>query len=185
MPEIEIRPATAEDIPHLLELEHNYTSEYVWTMDTQPTISLQGNIEPGIQVIFRQIRYPRMMKVDYPRPVYALSTDWMERSGLLAATLAGEPIGYVSLTLNFSPGKAWITDLVVRRRLHRQGIGTALVIAAMEWATNHECRSLVAEMQPKNYPAIKLLEKLGFEFSGYMDQYFQNGEIGLFFTKQL
>ncbi len=177
MPEIEIRPANETDIPFLSDLEHAYTSEYAWQMDTLRTQ------DEAFHVTFREIRYPRPVRVEYPRPSHALLQDWETRSGILVATLAEEPIGYVSLMLDRVPGAAWITDLVVRRRLHRKGIGSALLLAALEWAANHDCRQVVIELQQKNMPAIRLAQKIGFEFSGFLDHYFPNNDIGLFFTK--
>lgn len=179
MPEIEIRPVSDTDIPFLSDLEHAYTSEYAWQMD-----NLRSPDET-VHVIFREIRYPHQVRVEYPRPSHALLDDWETRSGILVATLSEEPIGYVSLTLNRVPGIAWITDLVVRRSLHRKGIGSALLLAALEWATNHDCRQVVIELQQKNVPAIRLAQKIGFEFSGFLDHYFPNQDIGLFFTKTL
>jgi RimJ/RimL family protein N-acetyltransferase len=40
-------------------------------------------------------------------------------------------------------------------------------------------------MQPKNYPAIQLALKLGFELCGFNDRYYANHEIGIFFAKSL
>jgi hypothetical protein len=40
-------------------------------------------------------------------------------------------------------------------------------------------------MQPKNYPAICLAQKLGFDLCGYNDRYFANQDIALFFAKNL
>ena len=69
--------------------------------------------------------------------------------------------------------------------LRRQGIGSALLLATHEWGLAHESRNLVLEIQPKNYPAIRMAQKLGFEFCGYNDRYFANRDIGLFFAKSL
>jgi ribosomal protein S18 acetylase RimI-like enzyme len=44
---------------------------------------------------------------------------------------------------------------------------------------------MVLEMQPKNYPAIQLAQKLGFDFCGYNDRYYANRDIALFFAKGL
>jgi ribosomal protein S18 acetylase RimI-like enzyme len=101
------------------------------------------------------------------------------------AVLEGETVGYISLRLNLAPLAAWATDLVVKRRLRRQGIGSALVLAAQEWGAQHGSRNLVLEMQPKNYPAIHMAHKLGFDFCGYNDRYYANHDIGLFFAKSL
>lgn len=178
MPEIEIRPAIAEDIPALMAIDHSYTSEYVWQMELQ--------VEEGqIGVAFREIRLPRSVRVEYPRSPRSLADGWMERHGLLVAELQGEAVGYISLMLNIAPATAWVTDLAVVRRLRRQGIGSALVLSAQEWGENHACRRIVLEMQPKNYPAIHMAQKLGFDFCGYNDLYYLNHDIGLFFARAL
>jgi GNAT superfamily N-acetyltransferase len=178
MPEIQIRPASAEDIPSLVALDHNYTSDFVWQMEIQAGETLVG-------VSFREIRLPRSVRVEYPRPVSVLAGDWIERPGLLVAILNEEPVGYISFAAGIAPATCWVTDLVVLRRLRRQGIGSALVLAGQEWGLHHSLRHMVLEMQPKNTPAIRLAQKLGFDFCGYNDRYYANHDIGLFFGKSL
>ena len=181
MPEIEIRPAITADIHQLVALEHSYTSDYVWQID----IDAENDVgaRPQVQVFFREIRLPRSVRVEYPRKSQILTDDWQQRAGLLVAVYEGEAVGYVSLNINIAPATAWINDLVVKRRLRRQGIGTALVMATQNWAGAHVCRRVVLEMQSKNYPAIRLAKKLGFDFCGYNEWYFSNHDIALFFTK--
>lgn len=176
MPEIEIRPAIAADIPQLIALEHNYTSDYVWQIDIETE-------NDQVRVFFREIRLPRSVRVEYPRKPQILADDWHQRAGLLVAIYEGEPVGYVSLNKKITPSTTWIDDLVVKRRLRRQGIGTTLVMAAKNWAGAHACRRIVLEMQSKNHPAIRLAKKLGFDFCGYDEWYFSNHDIALFFTK--
>lgn len=180
MPKIQIRPAIEGDILKLMALEHDYTSEYVWQMDTQQ------EEDSELLVQFRTVRLPRSVKVDYPRSRNTLPDDWTHRSGLLVAELsAGEVIGYTSLSLDIAPVTTWATDLVVARRMRRQGIGSALVLAAREWARQHGSNRLILEMQPKNQPAIALARKLGFYFCGYNDRYYINHDIALFFSKSV
>jgi ribosomal protein S18 acetylase RimI-like enzyme len=176
MPEIEIRPATSADIPALIAIDHHYTSDYVWQMEIQQD-------ENQIEISFREVRLPRSVRVTYPRSPGELADTWTERSDLLVALLEGEPIGYASLMLELAPLTTWMTDLAVLRRLRRQGIASALILASQEWAAQHDSRYLVLEMQPKNYPALKLVQKLGFDFCGYNDRYYKNHDIGLFFAK--
>ena len=178
MPEIEIRPAIETDIPTLVAIDHNYSTEFVWQMEIQAE-------DKQIGVNFREIRLPRSVRVEYPRRMNALTDDWMQRSGLLVSTLESEVVGYVSLALEIAPITAWVTDLAVVRRARRQGIGSALVLAAQEWAEQHAMRRIVLEMQPKNYPGLKMAKKLGFDFCGYNDRYYANHDIGLFFAKGL
>lgn len=179
MPEIRIRPAVEEDIAAMAGMDHNYTSEYVWQMEIQQSEDSQ------VAINFREVRLPRSVRVDYPRRTADLIHDWTLRSGLLVALLEEELVGYISLTLHNTPTACWATDLVVKRRQRRQGIGSALVLAAQEWGAQHGSRVLVLEMQPKNYPAIHLAQKLGFDFCGYNDRYYANHDIGLFFAKSL
>ena len=179
MPEIEVRPATASDIPTLISLDHNYTTEYAWQM------SFQSEHGEGQSINFRRIRLPRPVKVEYPRSPNSLSKSWNQRSAILIALFNKQAIGYVSLWLNKLPSNTWITDLVVSRALRRQGIGSVLILASCKWATNAGSKYLVFEMQPKNFPAIQLAQKLGFEFCGFNDIYYPDHEIAIFFRKAI
>jgi len=176
MPKIDIRPAVAEDIPLLAELDHHYTSDYVWQLDVRAE-------EGQVNVSFRQTRLPRSVRVEYPRSPHALVEEWEKRAVILVALLESEVVGYISLDQNQAPVTNWITDLVVIRRMRRQGIGSGLILAAQDWARQTNNYRMVLEMQPKNYPCICLAQKLGFEFCGYNDHYYANHDIALFFAK--
>jgi ribosomal protein S18 acetylase RimI-like enzyme len=184
MPTIEIRPAIEKDIPSLVALDHNYVSDYVWQMEISHNEHGLGEASQ-VQIGFREIHLPRSVRVDYPRIAQALTAEWGQRDGLLVALFENEPVGYASLMLGLAPLTAWVTDLVVKRRLRRQGIGSALLLAAQAWGLQHDCRNLALEMQSKNFPAIKLAEKLGFDFCGYNDRYYANHDIALFFATTL
>lgn len=178
MPEIEIRPAISTDIPILMGIDHNYTSDYVWQMEIQAD-------ENQAAATFRQTRLPRSVRVEYPRSPQSLADDWNRRSGLLVALLEGEKIGYISLMQDVAPATTWVNDLAVVRRLRRNGIGSALVLAGQEWGRQHDSLRMVLEMQPKNFPAIRVALKLGFDFCGYNDRYYTNHDIAIFFGKSL
>ena len=87
--------------------------------------------------------------------------------------------------INMPTHTAWVTDLVIERRLRRRGIGSALTLAALEWAHHMDCRRLVLETHNKNHPAIMMALKLKFEFCGYKERFFPNYETGLFFDKSV
>jgi GNAT superfamily N-acetyltransferase len=178
MPQIRIRPAVAGDISYLIALDHDYVSDIVWQMDITAG-------EDQIGVSFRQVRLPRSVRVDYPRPPRILADEWASRALLLVALLANEPVGYISVIQGVAPATNWITDLVVTRRVRRQGVGTTLILAAQEWARQFYPNRMVLEMQPKNFPAICLAQKLGFDFCGYNDRYYLNHDIALFFAKSI
>jgi len=178
MPEIEIRPAIATDIQSLMSLEHSYSSDHVWQMDFRN----EGGI---VKVSFREARLPRSVQVQYPHNTQTLADDWSVRDSLLVAVIDGEPIGYISLEQNPQLKATRVTDLAIARRLRRQKIGSSLLIAAQEWASRHNSRRLILELQPKNFPGIQMAKKLGFELCGYNDHYFSNHDIALFFSKWL
>ncbi len=178
MPEIKIRPAVAGDITRLIALDHDYVSDIVWQMDITAG-------ENQIGVNFRQVRLPRSVRVEYPRPPRILMDEWASRALFLVALLENEPIGYISSVQSVAPATNWVTDLVVTRRMRRQGVGTTLILAAEEWAHQFYPTRMVLEMQPKNFPAISLAQKLGYDFCGYNDRYYLNHDIALFFAKPL
>lgn len=177
MPQIEVRSAVAQDIPSIMAIDHDYNSEYVWQLD-------MTGVENGeVNINFRQVHLPRSIKVEYPRSRQNMMDDWLKWSGILVAVLNNNIIGYASFMMDTSPNTTWISDLAVSRPWRRQGVGSALILASEQWAEHHNSERLVIEMQPKNYPAICLARKQGFEFCGYQDQYYPHHEIALFFSK--
>ncbi len=178
MPQINIRPAVSTDVNTLMAMDHTSTVDYVWQMDLQ-------HEEEQYLVAFREIRLPRSVVIPYPRPVSLLSESWNRRHGVLIAEEAGTTVGYVRMNDNQVLHTALITDLVVTPRCRRQGIGTALVLAAQSWAANRKNKHVMLETITKNTPAIRLALKLGFDFSGYNAMYYESKDVALFFGRTL
>lgn len=179
MPELKIRPAVADDLSDLVKIEHSYQSLFVWQMDRI--------LEDGqININFRQTRLPRPLRVEYAGSHPLLNQEnWSRYQAVLVATVAEIPVGYIGISDQFAPRTLWITDCAVHEDLRRQGIGTALILAAQEWGIENGFRKAIIEMQSKNHPAIQLARKLGYEFCGYNDHYFANQDIALFFSRSL
>ena len=178
MPEVEIRPALASDLSHLLAIDHSCQTDYVWQMDVQRE-------EGHLGAIFREIRLPRSVMVPYPRPASALSESWNRRSGVLVAVIAGQAAGYIRVNDAILPQTAWFMDVVVSPRFRRQGIASALILAAQSWGVERKNRRALLEMPSKNNPAVHLAQKLGYEFCGYNDQYYEKQDIALFFGRSI
>jgi RimJ/RimL family protein N-acetyltransferase len=175
MPEIEIRPAVTPDLNTLVEIDHSCQTEYVWQMDRI--------FEVGqLAVSFREIRLPHAIKVEYPHSTDQILENWKNATAILLASLAGEPVGYISLKDRLDSRSVWVLDLAVSEHHRRQGIATALLLSAEDWATRRRLRRIVLEMQSKNAAATRLALKLGFEFCGYNDQFYANQDIALFFS---
>lgn len=178
MTEIQVRPLALADIAGLAALDPSYHTDYVWQMEVR-------NEDGELTTRFREVRLPRSMRVDYPREPQALAEDWQARLAVLVAERGEEAIGYIGLAAGMAAGGLVASDLVVGRRFRRQGAGSALVRAAQTWAKQQGHKRLMLEMQSKNHPAISLALKLGFEFCGYNDRYYDNQDIALFFARNV
>ena len=172
---MKIRPAISTDIPKMIALDHDFATDHVWQMNIDLT-------EVQTQVSFREVKLPREVHVNYPRIYRKLLDDWTERDLLILAEEGEFVRGYISVQLGLAPASAWVQDLVVDRLYRRKGVGSALIQAARNWCGKKRLNRLTLEMQPKNHPAIQFAYGLGFEFSGYNDQYYRDQEIAIFFS---
>ena len=173
-----VRPAISSDVPALAGFDHGYSTDHVWQMGVD-----EGQGHLGVS--FREVRLPRPMRVQYPRDPQLLVDDWTKRAGLLVAEAGEAYVGYVSLSEGPAPSSAWVTDLVVDLQHRRQGFATKLLGAARSWSLERSYNTLFLEMQSKNYPAIRLARKTGFNFAGYSDRYYPDQDIALFFALEL
>ncbi len=179
MPEVAIRPALKSDMTYLVQIDHAYQSLYVWQMD-------RATEEGQITIHFRQTRLPRPLSADQSgKHPMLVEENWSRYQVVLVAVLDEVPVGYIGLSDHVSPQTVWVTDLAVRSDLRRQGIGTALLLAAQEWGGENGMRRLVFEVPAKNHPAIQLARRLNYEFCGYNDHYSANQDIILFFSRPL
>ena len=178
MPEIQIRRAVTTDITILMAIDHSCQTDYVWQMDVQRQ-------EGQIGAIFREIRLPRSVSVPYPREVSTLPDSWDRRAGMLVAMIGEQIIGYIRMTDLILPKTVWMTDIVVSPRFRRQGVGTALILSAQSWAMDRKSNRALVETPSKNNPMIYLARKLGYEFCGYNDMYYETQDIALFFGRSI
>ncbi len=178
MPDVEIRRAVATDITTLVAFDHTCQTDYVWQMDVH-------HEEGQVGAIFREIRLPRSVTVPYPRAVTTLPDSWNRRSSMLVAIIDGELIGYIRMSDLILPHTTWVTDIVVSPRFRRQGVGMALILAAQSWAVDRKDNRVLMEMPSKNNPAVCLARKLGYEFCGYNDLYYETQDIALFFGRYI
>jgi GNAT superfamily N-acetyltransferase len=178
MPEIQIRPTVASDLARLMGLDHSTISESVWQLELRR--------DPGqVTAMFREVRLPRSIAVAYPRNPFALADDWTKRSMMYTAILDQDVVGYISLLERGIDSAVCVTDLVVNATVRRQGIGSALLAVAQDWAADRSLRRVILEMQSKNLPAIRFSQKFGYDFCGYNDQYYLTQDVMLFFAKIL
>jgi GNAT superfamily N-acetyltransferase len=173
-----VRPAKPQDLEVCGALEHSYTTDRVWQMETREENNL-------MTIAFRMVRLPREVRVAYPYQGKDLLAGWWRRDVFLVAEEDEHIYGYVALTAQPEHKLAWMGDLVVDRPHRRHGIGTALVRAAAQWGREHGLARIVLAVQTKNYPAIRFCRSRGLTFSGYSDRYWPSQDIALFFSGTL
>jgi ribosomal protein S18 acetylase RimI-like enzyme len=176
MPAIEVRPVSLQDLAMLINIDHNSMTTHVWQMDRS-----MGDAQ--LLVNFREIRLPRPVRIEYPHVPDFGKEDWISHGVVLAALIKDVAVGYIRLEEHSYAKTMWITDLAVREDLRRKGIASGMVISAQELAVQRGMRRLILEMQSKNYPAIKMAQKLGYEFCGYNDQFYTTQDIAIFFAR--
>ncbi|MFN2271863.1 MAG: GNAT family N-acetyltransferase [Anaerolineae bacterium] len=173
-----VRPARPRDLKLCAALDHSYTTDRVWQMEVRD----DGGV---VTSTFREAYLPREIQVDYPRQDESLLAGWKRRDGFIVAEEEGVVCGYVALTAQDEHGIAWVGDLIVDRARRRQGVGTMLLQAAVQWGRENDLCRLVAEVPTKNYPAIRFYQSRGLVFCGYSDRYWLNSDIALFFGESL
>ena len=178
MAEVEIRPASAEDIPALMSLDHSCESGMVWQMEN-------GYGDGQIEYRFREIKLPRSLRLTYPRLTRTMQETWSKRTLFLVARVEEKPVGYLTLDRNIDLNSASIADIVVDPAMRRKGIASALVISAQEWLIRNGITRCVLEVPAKNHTAIQFANRLHFELNGFSDNYFPNREMVLYFVNVL
>jgi RimJ/RimL family protein N-acetyltransferase len=90
----------------------------------------------------------------------------------------GAIIGRLSLARDTHPASAHVADLglMVAADARRQGVGSALLEAAVEWARGAGIRKLELHVFPWNEPAIALYERFGFEREGFRKDHYRRAD---------
>lgn len=173
---MQVYPAELADLNLCYQLNGAYTTDYVWQMQTR---------ESGrtIDVRFDTVRLPRPMRVDYPRSPDELVEHWQQDGCFLVVrNLNDEVVGFLDAWPQPWQGLLWVSNLVVNQPNRRRGVGSRLIKAASQWARVHHLPRLMLEVQTKNHPAISFAQKHGFQFCGYNERYYPNGDIALFLS---
>jgi RimJ/RimL family protein N-acetyltransferase len=90
----------------------------------------------------------------------------------------GEIVGRLSIARDQHPASRHVADLglMVAGSHRRQGVGTELLRAAVDWARHGGVRKLELHVFPWNTGAIALYEKFGFEREGYRKSHYRRGD---------
>lgn len=173
-----IRPASIADIKQCEGCDCSYATQFIWQMDEEVA-------SDSIGVTFRRLRIPRSMEARYPLETTDLFEVWRRRECFLVAEEAGTVYGYLDMVVHRPTWQGQIKHLVVHRPYRRRGVATLLLEGSERWARGSELSAIATVVQSKNDPAMRFLIKRGYTFHGFVDHYFSNGEMGLFYSLDL
>jgi putative acetyltransferase len=96
---------------------------------------------------------------------------------LVAERQDGTLVGRLSIGRDPHPASTHVADvgLMVAADARRQGVGTALLQAAIDWARGAGVRKIELHVFPWNEAAIKLYEAFGFEREGFRKGHYRRG----------
>lgn len=175
-----IRDGRERDIHACMQLDHSYRTGIAWQMRFH-------NDGDQFDIRFHPERLPRDLETVWNASEYRLRVAMPPEHCMLVAAnrQTGELLGYLALHADPLHDLARLHDLVVTRPWRRNGIGARLLQVARQWARERELMRLVAEVQTRNFPAIRFFQRAGLGFSGYSDHYFPQHEIAVFFGEML
>ena len=158
-----IRNGDLKDLTASVLIETSYTTEHVWQIRTEERPYEE------IAVNFRPVRLPRPVRARPQRDSDCLAEDWQRGECFLVVEEEGEIQGYLNMIAEPWQATGWINDMAVISNHRRKGIGSELLRHAFHWAREQGLRSVLAETQTKNHPAICFCRKHGFAFCGFRE----------------
>lgn len=143
---MEIREATAEDVPAVREV-----AEEAWWA------AYAGFLEPG------QIR--RGLDELYDPEFLERAIEEAEALEFLVAEVDGEVVGFASAELTWAD-EAELFTLYVHPDHWEEGVGSALLETVEEWAREAGADRLACSVFTENYAGVPFFESRGFERLG-------------------
>ncbi len=143
--QVKIRSATEQDAPAAARLM------------TQLAEQTRGDIDPGVEDRLQ-------VMIELPQyAIFAVEDEKGQVVGLLSASQRW--------TLWHTGPCALIEELVVDEGARRQGIGRALIQAALDWARDQGCSEVEVSTDHDNTGARAFYKRLGFESEALLLEY--------------
>lgn len=106
-----------------------------------------------------------------------------ENSKYVVAKNNDEIVGFAGIWISID--EAHVTNIVTKKDLRKNGIGSTLLEELINLSKNLNLVSITLEVNENNLDAIKLYEKFGFEKLGIRKKYYNNTYNALIMTKKL
>jgi len=145
---VKIRPATPDDIPHMIAIERASETAAHWG-------------EEQYRALFTADVVSRMVLV----------ADISEQD-VISRSSCNRLCGFI---VTRTVGREWeVENVVVQREIRRSGIGTQLLETILDLGRAGDCGRVFLEVRESNEPARKLYEKSGFREIGTRRSYYEN-----------
>lgn len=106
-----------------------------------------------------------------------------ENSKYVVAKNNDEIVGFAGIWISID--EAHVTNIVTKKDLRKNGIGSTLLEELINLSKNLNLVSITLEVNENNLDAIKLYKKFGFEKLGIRKKYYNNTDNALIMTKKL
>ncbi len=136
-----IRPARREDLPALQVLARTAHR------DTR---------------FFNDVHFPRPRVEEFYSVWITLECEGRAQRVFVAAGPAGQPLGYISCHRDSSQNKGRIGLVGVAAEARGKGLGSSLVLAALDWLATQGAEQIAVVTQGRNVPAQRLYQTCGF-----------------------
>ncbi|MBS1969809.1 MAG: GNAT family N-acetyltransferase [Bdellovibrionales bacterium] len=147
--------------------------------------------ETTFSLTLKKLDVPFVKKHDYSNPETLVHYNDIARQGAsYGAFVNNELVGFIVGEI-----QSWNSTLVIREfgvspHLQRQGIGKALLEAALGKAKQEGLRGVLCETQSTNVPAVEFYQRFGFTIQGldlslYRNDDLDRGEVAVFLRKAI
>jgi putative acetyltransferase len=146
---IEVRPAIADDVRAMVDLHARVAAEGLWIGTEAPV-----DIDRSTRLVSESIQSDEHLR--------------------LVAVDGDRVVGNLSLSPS-APGVAYL-GMTIDAEYRAQGVGTAMMLAAIEWArAKPGVHKMELEVWPHNAAGLALYRKVGFEVEGRRRRHYRRG----------
>jgi GNAT superfamily N-acetyltransferase len=195
-PHIEVRAVHVNDAPALHELDYNFETDRIYTLQVRDRLLQDDESSAIIHPVFAF----ELLETQVDPPIYKNLREGKETLASVEERVRNVEGGYVALADGKVAGAVllhvdeWrsvtlIQDLIVGHQYRRYGVGSLLLSCAADWARKRDCWAIVLETQNINYPAIQFYLRNGLEVWSINQNFYPPGssdhEVAIFMGKRL
>jgi GNAT superfamily N-acetyltransferase len=182
---IRINKLTEFDKKRYRELTAGYSSPAVYEV-----IKTETEERTRITLTLQPIEPPYLKRFGQDEQLEEHLKEVLKQGLSLGAYDGGDLIAIAIAERREWNNSLWVWDFHIDDEYQGQGIGTKLMKALINLATENGFRIMVCETQNTNVPAIRFYGKLGFEIYGvdldyYTDKELDLGEVAVFMKLRL